>query len=139
MTRAIRGLLVLGVLLAGAACGASAAFRGGGAPAEGPRARASRITFEEMRQRGQHGNLYDLISELRPRWLRSQGPDTFIGKPGQVQVHMDGNRLGGVDVLKQLAAAGVTSIEWVAPIEAGARFGLNNSHGAIIISTRPVH
>jgi hypothetical protein len=31
----------------------------------------------------------------------------------------------------------VTSIDWLAPIDAAARYGLNHSHGAIIISTTP--
>jgi hypothetical protein len=43
-----------------------------------------------------------------------------------------------VDVLRRLSAHGVTWVEWLPPIDAGARFGLNHSHGAIIISTRPV-
>jgi hypothetical protein len=56
-----------------------------------------------------------------------------------VQVHMDGNHLGGVRVLQRLAAVGVTSIRWLRPIDASARFGLNHSHGAIVISTAPLH
>ena len=96
------------------------------------------ITFEEMRSRGSYSNLMELVQELRPRWIRSQGPDTFLGTPGEPQVHMDGNHLGGVGVLRQLAAVGVTSIRWLAPIDASARYGLNHSHGAIVISTSPV-
>ena len=97
------------------------------------------ITYEEIRSRGQYSDLLELVQELRPRWVRSQGPDTFLGQPGEVQVHMDGNHLGGVRVLQQLAAVGVTSIRWLSPIDAAARYGLNHSHGAIIISTAPQH
>lgn len=134
MKRAIRGLLAAVVLLTGAACTASA-----GAGAAGGRTRSNVLTLEEIQQRGQYSNLYDLIQTLRPRWLRSQGPDTLIGQQGAVQVVMDGNRMGSVQGLRNMAVSGVTTIEWVAPIDASARYGLDHSHGAIVISTRPVH
>ena len=132
MTRAIRRLL-LPLLLATGACGMNRIDPG---TARGP---SDLITFEEMRGRGSYSNLMELVQELRPRWVRSQGPDTFIGQQGEVQVHMDGNHLGGVRVLNQLAAVGVTSIRWLSPIDAAARYGLNHSHGAIVISTAPQH
>lgn len=100
---------------------------------------SSTITFEEMQRRGQHSNLYVLVQDLRPRWLRSRGPDTFLGPQGSVQVHFDGNHLGSVEALRRLSAYGVTSIEWLPPIEAGARFGFAHSHGAIVVSTRVIH
>lgn len=140
MMRATRGLLALAILLIGAACGGAATSAGTEtAPASRPRARSGPITFEEIQQRGHYSNLYDLVQNLRPRWLWSQGPDRLIGPQGQVQVHWDGNRLGSVNVLRNLSGHGVTSIVWVPPIDAAARFGLNHSHGAIVVSTRLVH
>lgn len=137
MRRATRGLLAL-LLLTFAACGGAAASAGAGTE-DRPRSRADLITLDEMRQRASYSNLYDLVQDLRARWLRSQGPDTFLGAQGQVQVHMDGVRLGGVDVLRRLSPSGVTLIQWMNPIDAAARYGLDHSHGAIIISTSPVH
>lgn len=138
MTKVPRGLLTLTLLLMGAGCGANAVGTRT-APGGGVRSRSEFISYDEMRQRGQHSSLYTLIQDLRPRWLRSQGPDTFLGLQGQVQVHFDGNRLGGVEVLRRLSAHGVTSIQWLEPIQAGALLGLGNSHGAIIISTTVIH
>ena len=135
MFRATRNLITLALLALGLGCSQNA----DPAAAGRARTRSTLITFEEMQQRGQFSSLYDLIQELRPRWLRAQGPDTFMGQGGQVQVHMDGNRLGGVEALRGLGAHGVTSIEWMAPIDAAARFGLDHGHGAIIVSTAPVH
>ena len=135
MFRATRILITLALLALGLGCSQSV----DPAAAGRARTRSTLITFEEMQQRGQFSNLYDLIQELRPRWLRAQGPDTFMGQGGQVQVHMDGNRLGGVEALRGLGAHGVTSIEWMPPIDAAARFGLDHGHGAIIVSTAPVH
>jgi hypothetical protein len=137
MMRATRGLLTLALLLGGAACGA-ATSAGTGAETR-PRSRSTQITVEEIRQRGQYSNLYDVVQVLRPRWLRSQGPDTMLGQQGRVQVHMDGNRLGGVAVLRNISPSGVTSLQWIPPIDAAGRFGFDHSHGAIIISTAPVH
>lgn len=138
MTRAIRGLVAVAIVLAGAACGGPATSAGPDAGPR-PRSRADMITAEEIRERGQYSNLYDLVEVLRPRWLRSQGPDTMLGQQGQVQVHVDGNRMGSVDALRSLAVGGVTSLQFVRPIDAAARFGLDHSHGAILVSTRPVH
>ena len=130
--RATRGLLILTAVLSIAAC----ASRQGG----DVRSRYDLITFEELQEHGQYSNLYAVIEVLRPRWLQSQGgPDTFTGEEGQVQVHMDGNWMGDVDVLRGLSAAGVTSITWVRPLEASSRYGLDHSHGAIVISTRVIH
>lgn len=133
----LRALLMLPLLLsAGCAGGPSAGTETEPSPR---RSSGSLITDEEMREKGQYSNLYDLIEVLRPRWLRAQGgPDSFYGGQGQVQVHMDGNWMGDVAVLRSLSVSGVTSIEWIAPIAAAARYGLDHSHGAIVVSTRPV-
>jgi hypothetical protein len=137
MMRATHRLLTLAVLLLGAACGRATSAGTDPAAAGRSGSRSDRISAEEVRQNGQYSNLYDLVEHLRPRWLRSQGPDTFVGEQGQVQVHMNGNLLGSVDQLRRLSPVGVTSIDWLPPIEAAARYGLNHSHGAIVISTTP--
>jgi hypothetical protein len=133
MTRATRRVLSLVIVLISVAC-ASATTAG----PDGGRRSPNLITLQEMQQRGQFSSLYDLVRDLRPRWLRAQGPDSF-GAPGQVQVHMDGNRLGSVEALRTLSAHGVTSITWLGPIDAAARFGLDHGHGVILVSTAPVH
>ena len=130
--RATRGLLILTAVLSVTACAA----RQDGET----RGRFDLITYEELQEQGQYSNLYDVIEVLRPRWLQPQGgPDTFTGQQGQVQVHMDGNWLGDVDVLRGLSASGVTSINWIRPLDASSRYGLDHSHGAIVISTRVIH
>jgi hypothetical protein len=130
--RATRGLLILTAILSLAACAARSDNT--------TRGRSDLITYEELQQYGQYSNLYEVVEVLRPRWLRPQGgPDTFTGEEGQVQVHMDGNWMGDVDVLRGLSAAGVTSITWVRPVEASSRYGLDHSHGAIVVSTGVIH
>ena len=130
--RSTGGLLILATLLTLTACAARS-----DADASG---HSELITYEELQTQGEYPNLYDLIQVLRPRWLRPQGgPDTFTRRTGQVQVHMDGNWMGDINVLRGLSPAGVTSISWMKPLDASARYGLDHSHGAIIVSTAPVH
>lgn len=132
----LRGLLMLPLLI-WTGCGGATGREGGSTPRPSS---ANLISYEELQEQGQYSNLYDLIEVLRPRWLRPQGgPDTFTGAQGQVQVRMDGNHMGDVGVLRGLSAAGVTSIEWLAPMAAASRYGMDHSHGAIVISTRPIH
>lgn len=133
MPRSKGPILLLALLVTLAAGCANRAAVGG------PRGQGDTISLPEIEQRGPFTNMYDLVQILRPRWLRSQGPDTFMGSPGQVQVHVDGNWLGGVQAMRTLAAHGVTSVRWLNPVDAAGRFGLDHSHGAIIVSTAPVH
>ena len=133
MSRTRSRLLIIGLILVGAAC----AGRAG--PDGSPRSQVDTITLQEIERRGPFTNLYDLVQILRPRWIRSQGPDTFMGGQGEVQVHVDGNWLGGVNSMRNLAAHGVTSVRWLDPVDAAARYGLDHGHGAIVISTAPVH
>jgi hypothetical protein len=133
MVRSLRGVLTLALVMIAASCATNSTS--GSGPESRGRTRANLLTYDEIRQRGQYTNLYDLVQDLRPRWLRSQGPDTLLGQQGQVQVHMDGNLLGGVEILRRISPNGVTSIEFMSPIDASARYGLDHSHGAIIVST----
>ena len=133
MNRAIRESIAVAVLLALTACASA-----GAAPEGEPRARtrADLITQEELR-RTQHTNLFDAVQTLRPRWLNSRGPDTMIGRQGEIQVHMDETRLGGLSALRSIPSVGVVYIQWFDPVSAAARWGLDHGHGAIYISSRP--
>lgn len=128
--RSTRRLLFLVTLLTPLACASR--------PDRGTHGQFDLISEAEIQKHQGYSNLYDMIEVLRPRWLRPQGGgDTFIGAEGRVQVHMDGARMGDVSVLRTLSPAGVTSISWVRPLDASARYGFDHSHGAIIISTAP--
>lgn len=134
MPRPRGGLLFLVtiVMLIGAACV-------GRSSVGGPRSQSDPITILEIEQRGPFNSLFEMVQILRPRWLRAQGPDSFLGGQGQVQVHIDGNWIGPVQNMRNLAAHGVTSVRWLDPVDAAGRFGLDHGHGAIVVSTAPVH
>jgi hypothetical protein len=100
-----------------------------------PRARTD-IILVDTKLRSQWTNVYDLVSNLRPRWLQTRGPDTIMGTPTEVQVHFDDSRLGGIESLRTLPVAGVVSIQFLDANAATARWGLNHGQGAILLSSR---
>jgi hypothetical protein len=127
--RSIFRPLLLCVLVLAPACSKPPA----GQPA--PRT-ADLITAEEI-EGASFTNVYDLIAQLRFRWLQSRGPDSVNLQPGSVMVRMDDNELGSVQALRTLPPQGITSIRFVDPVSAAGRWGLGYAHGAIVISTRP--
>lgn len=125
--RRARRALLLGLALAAAACSSGAAARR-------PRPDPNVITREELGS-VQMANVLDLVSTLRPRWLLGRGPDT-LGQPGEIRVYLGTTRLGGgLGALRDMSLTGVTRIEFVDPIAASARWGLDHTQGAIVVST----
>lgn len=58
----------------------------------------------------------DLVSKLRPHWLRQGGTASIGGGSirGQVTlVYLDGNRLGGINELRGISAGSVRSMQWI--------------------------
>lgn len=124
------------VALAGCAARAPSAAPSGdrAETASTSRGRANVLTQEDIR-RANITNVYDLVSTLRPRWMQTRGQDSFQ-RPSVVQVYVDNTRLtAGLAGLRDLAAIGVTRIEFVGPIDASARWGLDHGQGAIVVTT----
>jgi hypothetical protein len=96
------------------------------------------ITRAEM-DRGQWVDAYELVRNLRPRWIEARGVDTVIGRAGEVQVYVDGMRLGSVDLLRNVPTSAIDRLEWVDPISAAGRWGLGHNHGVIAVSYRPAN
>ena len=58
----------------------------------------------------------DLVSKLRPHWLRQGGTASIGGGAITSQVtlvYLDGNRLGGVEALRSISAGSVRSMQWI--------------------------
>jgi hypothetical protein len=122
------------VVLALAACIASP--RGDEPPAD-PASGPSHLIVRSEIDRGQWSNTYDLVRNLRPRWVESRGVDTFLGEPGKVQVYVDGIRLGNVELLQNVPTAAIDRLEWVDPVSAAGRWGPSHAHGVINVYYRP--
>jgi hypothetical protein len=86
-------------------------------------------------------NAYDLVSRLRPHWLRA-APTGSIGGgiSGQVTlVYLDGSRMGGLDALRSITSSGILSMEWVSSTRAPIIFtdiGSEAVNGVISIKTK---
>ena len=129
MSRSRRVALALLLLAAPAV---SACASAGGNPTASTRTRADRITAEEIAG-GQWANALDLVERLRPRWLQARQPATFDVRAVPVRVRIDDAPYGPASALRDLTLLGVTSLEWVDPTEAAARWGPEYASGAIVV------
>jgi hypothetical protein len=127
--------LVFGAALLAAATGCASSSGGRSGVEQASRSKSDVITEEEIG--GAHWqSVYELVQTLRPRWLSTHGPDSILGQTAPVQVHLDDNRLGGVESLRNIAVSGITSLRFVDPVTAAGRWGGDHANGAIIITTR---
>ena len=85
---------------------------------------------------------FDIVSRLRPSWLR-QGRTGSIGGgtvSSQVTlVYLDGQRVGGIETLKTISSAGITSMRYLDATRAATILrdpGSEAISGAIVISTK---
>jgi hypothetical protein len=105
-----------------------------------PRTSPDRITAAEI-ESSSASNAFDLISRLRPTWLRSTKIGSIgAGARGQViVVYLDGHRLGDAQSLRSLSIAGLGSMEWLDAVRAAAvlsEIGSDPIAGAIVIKSR---
>jgi outer membrane cobalamin receptor len=134
MGRMATGLraLMIGMMLAGCGVIPRGAELDSASPASGA---ANLITRAEI-DRSQWGDIYELVRNLRPRWVQSRGTDSVLS-PGEVQVYVDGVRLGGVHRLRAMPTSGIDHLEWVDGVTASGRWGFNHGQGVIAVSYRP--
>ncbi len=119
------------MLLALAACAAHGTSGGD----DSPRSSRQTLTADEL-QGAPWSSLYDAVSALRGIWLRKRGPISLNGD-ADIVVYLDGNRLGGPASLRTVPASSVQVARFLTPPEAQSQFGMNHSHGAIVVVTRP--
>ncbi|MGE5749568.1 MAG: hypothetical protein ACM31F_06380 [Gemmatimonas sp.] len=85
---------------------------------------------------------YDLVNRLRPQWLRAGGTSSIGG--GSIQnmvtlVYLDGHRIGTIETLRTITAAGISSMEWIPATRAAivlTDVGSDAINGAISLKTR---
>lgn len=96
-------------------------------------------------------NAYEAVERLRPEWLRKRDATTRMGMTvrGSTGVqtdagsglvaYLDNTRLGSVEALRDITAAGIGSIQYMDAAKATARLpGLGSSSisGAIVVHSR---
>lgn len=128
---------------------------GGGTPRLVENAGGSNVlTAEEIRQSPAR-NAYELIRNLRPRWLQTRGTTSFgeagrgqsVGdqggvsvEPGQssIKVYMNNTPMGDVNILRTLDVGSFTEIRYFDSAQATYKWGQGHFGGAIEIITTPV-
>lgn len=130
-----------GVVFA-AACasgGASASSGDNASKSSAPRRDRYNITADDMKDL-QVTTLYEVVQRLHPEWLTSRtsaGPSARVNAgEGDVQVYLDTQRAGGVDMLKTLQIGSAASLRFYPPNEAQSRFGNGNNGGVIQVVSR---
>lgn len=107
---------------------------------DGPRRSSNVITAEEIAELTTVSTLYDVVHQLRPRWLTVRGGRSIGGGiQTSILVYQDQTYLGGPDVLRQIGLDLVRSIEFLDGPRAAAELpGLGSRHvdGAIVLRTR---
>jgi hypothetical protein len=125
---------LVATLVAGCAAGSSASSASAAAAS---RANPSVITAEEIaRSSGQ--NAYEVIKELRPRFLQSRGattpgPGAYTRVSLEPVVYVDERRLSSFNELSQVPVSQIGEIRHYGAAEATAKWGTGHSAGAIQI------
>ncbi len=87
----------------------------GGTGSTGYRSSPTRITRSEIYS-ANVSNAYELISRLRPDWLRAQPTGSVAGgvvRSQSILVYLNRQRLEDLNALKTISAGGIESAEWV--------------------------
>ncbi len=80
-------------------------------------------------------NAYELVQTLRPVWLRRRGATSVNDLYEGIVVYLDNGRLGGIESLREIAAASVGTVRFFDPAAANYRFGQGHVSGAIQVVT----
>lgn len=84
---------------------------------------------------------YDLVSRLRPSWLRSGGISSISGGRISSQVtlvYLDGTKMGEINALSTISANGIQTMRWLDAARAQTllrEIGTEAIAGAIVLST----
>jgi len=125
--RLIVASFALMIGLAGCASGGSGSSGGGSGGGGG--GNTTRLTAEQLTDH-QDLDLFQVIRQLRARWLTSRGRGTPV-------VVVDGApRQGGIEELRSLRVSDVQELRYMSASDATTRFGTGYEAGAILVTTR---
>ena len=98
----------------------------------------SREGASEIYQSGLVGNAYDVISRLRPTFLKGRGQSSSKGETETLwpSVYLDGVFYGDISSLRTIDSFQIAEARLYQAWEAQTKFGMNNASGVIDITTR---
>ena len=102
----------------------------------GVRRQANVITQPEV-QASFESNAYDVISKLRPMFLKTRGRSTVQGQTQEyASVFLDDQFYGDLNSLKNIAATQIQEIRYYPGTEVAMKFGMQYGAGVIAVRTR---
>lgn len=94
------------------------------------------ITGEEIQQISAT-DAYQVVEQLRPRWLRFRGRVSLQNpRAGEPLVYLDGLRHGRTESLRGISTDWIAEIRYLTAADATTRFGTGHPGGVILVSTR---
>jgi len=85
-------------------------------------------------------NAYDVISHLRPQYLKTRGRTSIQAQPSvsseYASVFVDSQYFGDLTSLRDIAAINIKEIRYLPANEAVTRYGMQYGNGVIEIRTR---
>jgi hypothetical protein len=82
-------------------------------------------------------NAYDVVSRLRPNFLKSRGRTTVYGKGSDyASVFLDGQSYGDLSSLRNISASQISSIHFIRGTDAVTTYGMQYGGGVIDVRTR---
>ena len=95
------------------------------------------LTTEEIQNaRAPSWTAWELLTQLRPEYLRSRGQSSLRLGPATAVVYVNEMRYGDIDALRTMSAEQVLRVQYVNAADATTRFGTDHFGGAILITTK---
>ena len=107
----------------------------GGRSASPPTRSADLVDLEEIEE-STATNVYDLLTQIRPNWLRGRGNSNLRGGEALPVVYIAGVRQGSVETLRGLSTLGVRELRFIDAPTATMRYGSGHSGGIIQVTVR---
>ena len=128
----IRHLYIVAAAVALACAPAGGTSGNAGAPQ-----RNMLLTAEELGRFDSEGKTtYDMVSRLRPAWLRMRGVPPMVGASDSSEfalVMVDGLAMGRIQALRDIQPHQVSEIHYYDPSVASGQFGERGSSGVIAV------
>lgn len=77
-------------------------------------------------------NMYDLLTRLRPQWLRATAA---AGTGSRTLVFLDGTQLGDLDQLRQIPPSSIREARYYSASEAQARLAVRQASPVIALTS----
>jgi hypothetical protein len=85
----------------------------------------------------QQTNAYDVVSRLRPNFLKSRGRTTIYGQGSDyASVFLDGQSFGDLGSLRNIASSQIRSIKFIRGTDAVTVYGMQYGAGVIDVRTK---